>query len=64
MKNLDDLTVVIVTFQTPEKIILDCLNSINKSVNVIIVENSKIFLTNLRIYYNHNIPAFSLKLCF
>ena len=43
MKNLDDLTVVIVTFQTPEKIILDCLNSINKSVNVIIVENSKIF---------------------
>ena len=43
MKNLDDLTVVIVTFQTPEKIILDCLNSINKNVNVIIVENSKIF---------------------
>ena len=29
MNNLDDLTVVIVTFQTPEKIILDCLNSIN-----------------------------------
>ena len=43
MKNLDDLTIVIVTFQTPEKIILDCLNSINKNVNVIIVENSKIF---------------------
>ena len=43
MKNLGDLTIVIVTFQTPEKIILDCLNSINKNVNVIIVENSKIF---------------------
>ena len=43
MKNLDDLTIVIVTFQTPEKIIIDCLNSINKNVNVMIVENSKIF---------------------
>jgi len=44
MKNLDDLTVVIVTFQTPEKIILDCLRSISKSVRVIIVENSKTFI--------------------
>ena len=44
MKNLDDLTVVIVTFQTPEKIILDCLRSISKSVKVIIVENSKTFI--------------------
>ena len=32
MKNLNDLTVVIVTYQTPEKIILDCLRSINKNV--------------------------------
>lgn len=44
MKNLYDLTVVIVTFQTPEKIILDCLRSINKEVKIIIVENSKNFL--------------------
>ena len=35
MKNLNDLTVVIVTFQTPEKIILDCLRSINKDVKII-----------------------------
>ena len=44
MKNLHDLTVVIVTFQTPEKIILDCLRSINKEVKIIIVENSKNFI--------------------
>ena len=43
MKNLNDLTVVIVTFQTPEKIILDCLRSINKDVKIIIVENSEKF---------------------
>ncbi len=43
MKNQNDLTVVIVTFQTPEKIILDCLRSINKDVNIIIVENSETF---------------------
>ena len=43
MKNLNDLTVVIVTFQTPEKIILDCLRSINKDVKIIIVENSETF---------------------
>ena len=43
MKNQNDLTVVIVTFQTPEKIILDCLRSINKDVKIIIVENSETF---------------------
>ncbi len=43
MKNLNDLTVVIVTFQTPKKIILDCLRSINKDVKIIIVENSETF---------------------
>ena len=45
MKNLNDLTVVIVTFQTPEKIILDCLRSINKDVKIIIVENSESFFS-------------------
>ena len=43
MKNLDDLTVVIVTFQTPETIILNCLRSINKNVKIIIIENSDTF---------------------
>ena len=49
MKNLNDLTIVIVTFQTPEKIILDCLKSINKNVKVIIVENSSLFLHEKKI---------------
>ena len=44
MKNLDDLTVVILTFQTPDEIILNCLRSIDKNVKIIIVENSKTFL--------------------
>ena len=44
MKSINDLTIVIVTFQTPEEIILDCLRSINKDIKIIIVENSKNFL--------------------
>jgi len=40
MKNI---TVVIVTYQTPEKIILDCLESIDKNIKVLIVENSELF---------------------
>ena len=38
MKNL---TVVIVTYKTPEKIILDCLRSIDSKIKVLIVENSE-----------------------
>ena len=41
MKNL---TVVILTYKTSEKIILDCLFSIDPEVNVIIVENSENFI--------------------
>ncbi len=44
MKNLSDLTVIIVTFNTPKKIIFDCLNSINKDVSILIVENSNSFI--------------------
>ena len=44
MKSINDLTIVIVTFQTPEEIILNCLRSINKDIKIIIVENSKSFL--------------------
>ena len=43
MKSLNDLTVVVVTFNTPRKVILDCLNSISKNVNILIVENSDFF---------------------
>ena len=44
MKSLNDLTVVIVTFNTSRKVILDCLNSINNNVNILIVENSEFFI--------------------
>ena len=40
MKNI---TVVIVTYHTPKDIILDCLNSIDKDIKVLIVENSEKF---------------------
>ena len=40
---MENLTVVIVTFKTPEKIILDCLRSISPEVKVLIVENSENF---------------------
>ncbi len=44
MKSLKDLTVIIVTYNTTQKIILDCLNSISKEVNILIVENSNSFI--------------------
>jgi len=40
MKNLNQLTVIILTYNTSKKIILDCLRSIDKNVNILIVENS------------------------
>ena len=43
MEKLKNLTVVIVTYNTSEKIILDCLDSIDKSVKTLIVENSENF---------------------
>jgi len=44
MKNLNDITVVIVTYKTPEKIIFDCLKSLDPKVKVIIIENSTNFI--------------------
>ena len=45
MKVLKDLTIIIVTYNTPKKIILDCLRSINNNeVNILIIENSNNFL--------------------
>jgi N-acetylglucosaminyl-diphospho-decaprenol L-rhamnosyltransferase len=40
---MENLTVIIVTYKTPEKIILDCLRSINPKVKVLIIENSETF---------------------
>ena len=49
MKNLNDITVVIVTYKTDEKIIFDCLKSINSQVKILIVENSKNFTHDKKI---------------
>ena len=43
MNSLNNLTVVIVTYLTQKKILLECLNSINKEVKIKIIENSKNF---------------------
>ena len=41
MNNIENLTIVIVTYRTEEKILTECLNSINSKSNILIVENSK-----------------------
>ena len=41
MNNIHNLTIVIVTYRTNEKILTDCLNSIDSQTNILIVENSK-----------------------
>jgi len=43
MKNLNNLTVVIVTYLTKKDILLNCLKSIDKKIKVVIVENSTKF---------------------
>ena len=43
MNKLNNLTIIIVTFLTSKKILLNCLNSIDKRINVVIVENSNNF---------------------
>lgn len=43
MKYLKDLTVLIVTFNTEQKILLNCLKSIDRRVKVLIIENSNYF---------------------
>ena len=52
MKNLNDLTVIIVTYRTSEKIIYDCLNSIDTKVKVLIIENSNNFINKKTILSN------------
>ena len=43
MKNLKRVTAVILTYKTPKKIIFNCLKSIDKKINISIIENSKKF---------------------
>ena len=51
MKNI---TVLILTFHTPENIILNCLNSIDKNIKVLIVENSETFVHKDKILSKFN----------
>ena len=41
MNNIHNLSIVIVTSRTDENILIDCLNSIDPKVNILVVENSK-----------------------
>ena len=43
---MKDLTVVIVTYRTPKKIITNCIRSIQKNVKILIIENSSNFEHN------------------
>tara|TARA_B100001057_G_C22768276_1_gene918540 strand:+ start:266 stop:1171 length:906 start_codon:yes stop_codon:yes gene_type:complete len=52
MKNIDNLTIVIVTYKTSENIIFNCLKSINRSVKVLIIENSDKFIHEKKILSN------------
>ena len=52
MKNLNNLTAVIVTYKTSENIIFDCLKSIDPSVKVHIIENSEKFIHKEKVLSN------------
>ena len=41
---LSELTIIIVTYRTDIEILKNCLNSINKEVKTIIIENSNDFI--------------------
>ena len=41
MNNIHNLTIVVVTYRTDEKILMDCLNSIDPQINILVVENSE-----------------------
>ena len=43
MNNLNNLTVIIVTYLTQKKILIDCLKSINKDIKIKVIENSSSF---------------------
>ena len=40
MNNIHNLTIVVVTYRTDERILTDCLNSIDSKVKILIIENS------------------------
>ena len=52
MKNLDDLTVVIVTYKTSEKVIFDCLKSIDSTVKILLIGKFQLFYHEKSILLN------------
>ena len=49
---LSNLTVVIVTYKTDEKILRNCINSIDKKIHIKIIENSEEFANRLEFERN------------
>ena len=54
MKNLKQLTVLILTYKTKKNILINCIKSINKKVKILIIENSNNFenAKNVKKYKN------------
>ena len=58
MKNLKNLTAIIVTYNKPKKIIKSCIKSISKNVKILIIENSKKF--EHKRYFNKKFPKIKI----
>ena len=54
MQKNNKITVVIVTYQTNRSILLKCLSSINKNIEILIVENSKKFEDKKYVSHSRN----------
>ena len=54
--NFDDLTVIILTYKTKLNILEKCISSIDPSIKVLIIENSKFFLNREYILKNIKMP--------
>ena len=51
---MENITVVILTYKTPKKIIIDCLKSISKNIKILLVENSEKYINSEEILLDHN----------
>lgn len=63
IKKFNNLTVVIVTYKTSDKILSKCISSINKNIKIIIVENSndKKYIKNITKKFKNTKVIFSGK---
>ena len=51
---MENITVVILTYKTPKKIIIDCLKSISKNIKILLVENSEKCINSEEILLEHS----------